>query len=238
MTRQRQPTAADIRRAEEMAELLNSHSWTLDQYLGPRGLWGRCPKGHLQKFTVTKLRGLKRGPKCDTCKPTDFPAEMADLLKTWGWTLDTYANSEEVWGLCPNNHRKQFEAGNLRNMKRGPVCDTCVAAEMADLLKKWGWTFDEYGGSVEAWGLCPNGHRKKFKAANLRRMTRGPVCDTCQPTDFPAEMAELLDTWGWTLDEYVNAKEVYGLCPNKHRKKFRATHLRKMKREPRCPECR
>ena len=106
--------------------------------------------------------------------------EMAELLKKWDWTLDEYVGSMEVWGLCPNKHRKQFQASKLRKLwKRGPGCDTCVAVEMAELLETWGWTLDEYVGSLEVWGLCPNKHRKKCRASDLRRTTRGPRCQEC-----------------------------------------------------------
>jgi len=232
MTGHKKHTVADVR-AEEMAELLKKWDWTFDAYVNSREMWGKCSKGHRKQFDTGRLRKAKRQPACNTCTSAD----MVKLLQQWEWTLDAYVNSVEVWGKCSSGHGRKFTTRQLGELTREPFCDICASAEMAGLLEKWGWTFDSYVNSVEVYGSCPNGHRKKFPASNLRELTQGPRCDTCLSDDGSAEMAELLEQWNWTLSSYINSDQVWGACPNGHRKKLSASTLRKWTRGPFCSVC-
>ena len=50
-----------------------------------------------------------------------------------------------------------------------------------------------------------------------------------------AKMAELLNNYNWTLDQYVNSREVWGAMPERSPQKFQVQQLRRMgKRGPRC----
>ena len=53
----------------------------------------------------------------------------------------------------------------MARQKRHTAADV-HAAKMAELPNKWNWTLDEYVGSMEVWGQCPNGHRKNSRYSN------------------------------------------------------------------------
>ena len=135
---------------------------------------------------------------------------MKRQLARWNWTVDEFVDSKTVMGKCPEGHSKRFSSVQIRRLNgSGPVCGTCNISAVSNQLAQWGWTLDRYDNNKAVWGKCSQGHKKCFRARSLKQMKERPVCSAC----VSAEMAALLDKWGWTLDRYENVQKLWGSAP-------------------------